>query len=213
MVLAASELAEGNAAEVAEIPWYLLVAFIPLFVLTARSAILLFRSGWKHDAPTAADARAKDPRPPVVYFRSFDVDSQIIVAPGRGRSLARFFWYTVSVSPEQEMGFILGQVGPVVAIGKPGERLPELGAARIYVADDEWREVVTTWMSEAALVVFRAGETEGLWWEVEQALARCSRRRILIVELGPPQAYLSFRQKFDTAFGRRFSTLRPGFPG
>ena len=100
----------------------------------------------------------------------------------------------------------------MVAIGKPGERLPELGAARIYVPDDQWREVVTTWMSEAALVVFRAGETEGLWWEVEQALARCSRRRILIVELGPPQAYLSFRHKFDTAFGAPVQHPAPRLP-
>ena len=212
VVLVASQLSEGNAADGAEIPWYLLVAFIPLFVLGARSAIQLFRSGWKHDAPTAAEVRAKDPRPPVVYFRSFDVDSQMVIAQGRGASWARFFYYTVSVSPEQEMGFILGQVGPVVAIGKPGERLPELGAARIYVPDDQWREVVTTWMSEAALVVFRAGETEGLWWEIEQALARCSRRRILIVEIGPPQAYLSFRHKFDTAFGAPVQHPAPRLP-
>ena len=112
VVLVASQLAEGNAADAAEIPWYLLVAFLPLFVVGARSAIQLFRSGWKHDAPTAAEARAKDPRPPVVYFRSFDVDSQILVASGRGAAWARFFYYAVSVSPEQEMGFILGQVGP-----------------------------------------------------------------------------------------------------
>ena len=136
VVLVASELGDGKKLDAAEIPWYLLLAFLLLFVLVARSAILLLRSGWKHDAPTAAAARARDPRPPVVYFRSFDVDSQIVLASGRGGSLARFIYYFVGFSPEQEMGFILGQVGPVVAIGKPGERLPELGAARIYVADD-----------------------------------------------------------------------------
>ena len=38
--------------------------------------------------------------------------------------------------PEQELAVLMGRLGPVVAIGKPGERLPELGAARLYVADD-----------------------------------------------------------------------------
>ena len=212
LVLAASELVDSGALTAAEVPWYLLLAFIPLLMLAARSGILLFRSGWKHDASTAADARAKDPRPPVVYFRSFDADSQIIVAPGRGLSRTRFLWYTAGVSPEQEMAFIVGQVGPLVAIGKPGERLPELGAARIYVPDDQWRDVVTTWMSEAALIVFRAGATEGLWWEVEQALARSTRRRIVIVEIGTPEAHHSFRQKFDAAFGVPLQQPAPRLP-
>lgn len=107
---------------------------------------------------------------------------------------------------------MLGQVGPVVAIGKPGERLPELGAARVYVPDDQWRGVVTTWMSEAALVVFRAGETEGLWWEIEQALARCPRRRILIIELGPSEALLSFRRRFEATFGVPVQQPAPRLP-
>ena len=212
VVLAAAMLVDAGALDAVEIPWYLLLAFIPLFVLAARSGLLLFRSGWKHDAFTAADARARDPRPPVLYFRSFDADSQIVVAPGRGAARARFLWYTASVSPEQEMAFILGQVGPVVAIGKPGERLPELGAARVYVVDDQWRGVVTTWMSEAALVVFRAGETEGLWWEIEEALARCPRRRILIVELGPSEALLSFRRRFEATFGVPVQQPAPRLP-
>jgi TM2 domain-containing membrane protein YozV len=212
VVLAAAMLVDTGALDAAEIPWYLLLAFIPLFVGAARSGILLFRSGWKYDAFTAADARARDPRPPVLYFRSFHDDSQIVVAPRRGVVRARFLWYTAGVSPEQEIAFILGQVGPVIAIGKPGERLPELGAARIYVSDDQWRCVVTAWMSEAALVVFRAGETEGLWWEIEQALAQYSRRRIVIVELGPSEAHLSFRRRFEATFGVAIQHAAPRVP-
>ena len=42
-------------------------------------------------------------------------------------------------TPEQELADILEHVGPVVAVGKPGEPLPELGAARLYVSHDEWQ--------------------------------------------------------------------------
>jgi hypothetical protein len=51
----------------------------------------------------------------------------------------------------------MSKIGPFVAIGRPGERLPQLGAIRLYVADPEWQEMVTRLMSEAALVVLRAG--------------------------------------------------------
>ena len=59
----------------------------------------------------------------------------------------------------------MARVGPVIAIGKPGERLPQLGAARLYVDDDHWRDTIDDLMAESALVVVRAGDTPNLWWE------------------------------------------------
>ena len=145
--------------------WYV-VPFLAAFIVVARVSILWFRSGWKHEARTAEEALASDPRPPVVYLRSFGVDNQfLVVARGWGARLTAMLNYAATVSPEQEMAFIMERIGPVVAIGKPGERLPELGAARLYVGDDEWRKVVGKFMNDAALVVIRAGETANLWWK------------------------------------------------
>lgn len=181
--------------------WYAWVALVA-FVVVARGGIVLFRSGWKYEARRADEVLASDPRPPVVYLRSFSVDHQILVpGHGAGARLARPLMYTASVSPEQEMAFVLDRIGPVVAIGKPAERLPELGAARLYVADDEWRAVVAGLMRDAALVVIRAGETENLWWEITEALTRCPRDRVLIVALGPPESFATFTRRFAEAFG------------
>ena len=72
------------------------------------------------------------------------------------------------------MAEILAHVGPVVAIGKPGEPLPELGAARLYVADDQWQAKVIELMGKAALVVIRLGASPGLLWEIEQSLAQAA---------------------------------------
>lgn len=187
-------------AEILE--WYVLPPLLLGFVLVARSGIVMFRSGWKYDALTADQARAADPRPPVVYLRSFDADPQILVTgPSRASRIAGLMNYAASVSPEQEMAFLLARVGPVIAIGKPGERLPELGAARLYVGDHEWRAVVGQLMAEASLVVIRAGDTENLWWEVEQSMNRCPPNRIAILALGPEGAFPAFEQRFTSAFG------------
>lgn len=68
---------------------------------------------------------------------------------------------------EEQLAEVMDQVGPFLAVGKPGESLPEVGAARIYVGDDEWQHRVSELMSQARLVVLRAGETANLWWEVK----------------------------------------------
>jgi hypothetical protein len=182
--------------------WYIVVALLAAFVVMARWGIAAFRSGWKYDARSAEEALAADTRPPVLYLRSFQEDTQILVtARGPSASASRWLNYAASVSPEQELAFILERVGPVIAIGKPGERLPELGAARRYVADDQWRDVVHQWMRDAALVVIRAGETENLWWEIEQARAVCAADRVIILALGHPDGLPTFQRRFVTAFG------------
>lgn len=181
--------------------WYAL-PILALFVVVAHTSIRLFRTGWKHEARSADDVMRSDPRPPVVYLRSFAIDDQVLVTTGgAGSRVAAMLTYTASVSPEQEMAFILDRIGPVIAIGKPGERLPELGAARLYVGNDEWQQVVGSWIDSAALVVLRAGETEGLWWEVTQAIKRCPPRRVVIVMLGAAGSLPGFERRFTETFG------------
>jgi hypothetical protein len=200
--VAFAALQDSGALDPEVTPWYVALALLTGFVLAARWGIGRFRSGWKYDARSAEEALARDPRPPVLYLRSFDADPQMVVTGhSRAAKAAGVLSYATSVSPEQELTFILEGVGPVIAIGKPGERLPELGAARRYVADDQWREVVHRMMREAALVVIRAGETDNLWWEIEQALTVCSPRRVILVVLGPVGSLPAFERRFAAAFG------------
>jgi TM2 domain-containing membrane protein YozV len=178
--------------------WYALPLIVG-FVVIARLGIVLLRSGWKHETLTAAEVRAIDPRPPVLYLRSFVADDQPLLT----------FAYTAAVSEEQEIAFAMDRIGPFIAIGKPGERLPELGAARLYVADDEWRSVVGEMMRDAALVVIRAGETPNLWWEIEETMKRCPRQRVIIVELGKPGSLRAFDERFAQTFGAPIANPQP----
>lgn len=149
--------------------------------------ILLFgRRSAQHEAASAEEAMRLDPRPPVVYLRSFQDDGQALHAPfdpgGMGRRIAGILLRT----PEQELADALAHVGPVIAIGKPGERLPELGAARLYVPHEAWQARVHALLDAAALVVLRVGGSEGVRWEIEQTLAQVPPERRVFVLLGTP---------------------------
>ena len=101
------------------------------------------------------------------------------------RAWRNFRWHTHVFTIEQELTRVLSRVGPVVAIGRPGDSLPELGAARLYARDDEWRAKVSELMLRARLVVIRAGPTPGLQWEIEEASRLLPPERVVLVS--PPQ--------------------------
>ena len=183
-------------------PWIAVPALIA-FVIVARLGIVSLRTGWKYEARSAADVRRTDPRPPVLYLRSFRDDAQIILTTSDSlfqRALAGAN-YTAAISPEQELAMIMGRVGPVIAIGKPGEPLPELGAAREYVADDQWQGTIDGYLREARLVVIRAGTTDSLWWEIERALQQATARHVVIVSLGVASRTAAFDERFAARFG------------
>src|SRR5205823_5979620 len=92
--------------------------------------------------------------------------------------------------------------GPVIAIGRPGERLAGTGAARAYVGHDEWQAVVIDLIARASLVVVRLGTGDGLSWEIDTVLKGVHWRRILfqLPEGGlfgrkKRAAYQSFRER------------------
>ena len=119
-----------------------------------------------------ADAHA-----PVVYLRSFNADTDLSRRP---RAFGRLF---SSRTEEQQLVESLRQMGPVVAVGRPGERLPRLGATRIYVEDAEWRPQILSWFKRAALVVIHvpADPTSGLVWEIERSFSTVPLSRLVFL--------------------------------
>jgi hypothetical protein len=62
----------------------------------------------------------------VLYLRSFALDAQL----GRPSRMERFLGTIPLANAEQAIVKVLRKYGPVIAIGRPGEALPPLGAAR-----------------------------------------------------------------------------------
>ena len=125
-------------------------------------------------AQSAADVLDADGRPFILYLRGFGDDA---LAPG-ARSTSSIFgeW-----NHERTLLPVLERVGPVIAVGRPGERLPELGGGRLYIRDDRWRAVVTTLLANCAAAVVQVGSTEGIRWEAREARRVVHPERLLYV--------------------------------
>jgi hypothetical protein len=111
---------------------------------------------------------ARTPAAPVLYLRSFTDD---------GRAARRHGVLT----EEEQLAKALAWMGPLLAVGRPGETLPHVGAQRIYLKDEEWQQRVAQLMAQARLVVLRTGSTAGFHWEVEHALSALTPERLLLV--------------------------------
>jgi hypothetical protein len=111
---------------------------------------------------------------PVIYLRAFHSDDIM-----SRRGTLRF-----SVqSEEEQLVESLKEIGPVYAIGKPGEMLPLLGAARVYIEDAVWQEEVKRWFQKATLVVVRLSPfpSAGVQWELETCLNVVLRERLVFL--------------------------------
>ena len=165
---------------------------------------------------SAQDVLANDTRPPVIYLRSFkdDRDSSVSTMKNRfplWRLLHPFKLWASGLNifdtrtEEEVLAEALLQIGPVVGIGRPGEKLPQLGAARVYVGDDHWQQTVHDFLSRAGLVVLRLGKTPGFFWEVEQSATKMDPARlILLVPLS--------RRKYDEFCERAAVHFPKGLP-
>jgi len=169
----------------------------------------LWRRSRRHEALDADVAMALDPRPPVLYLRSFRDDGVSLLAEQGGALRRRLMGALRLPAPEERMARILSRVGPLVAIGKPGEPLPELGAARLYVAHDQWQQKVTELMRRAALVVVRVGSSPGVLWEIEQALQQLPRQRLVLALLGDGAIAPELVARLAPVLGRQLDEALP----
>jgi len=165
------------------------------FVLCAAfgATYFLFRHGLRYLAPSAAAMRHEDQRSPVVLLRSFRDEN---ISMRRGFAIQVLFGLAFTEMPkrldellEQSLHFY----GPVIALGRPKEAVPSLGAAREYVSDTDWMSLVETRLREAGVIVAMLGDTEGFVWEMSAILRLSVRHKLILVV--PPM--LSAHQKSE----------------
>jgi hypothetical protein len=202
-VLAFSLMQEDATVRALGDAWVILATMVALALFI--SVVQLFRRSQQWEALSADEALRRDARPPVTYLRAFTDDGRMAV-PGhhwQDRVLGKAASGLTLTSPEQELAFILQRVGPVIAIGKPGEHLPELGAARLYASHESWQRTVLDMLRRSSLVLARVGASPGVQWELDQVLSLAQRSKVLILVLGSPK---------DQAAGIRAIESRIGEP-
>jgi hypothetical protein len=140
---------------------------------------LAYQEGRQNTLVTEAARTVHDPRSPVLYLRPFRDD------PAGARLLASaggiVFWVFPERSEEDLFARALAKLGPFLAIGEPGQAFRQIGAARLHVRAESWKEVVRALVRRARLVVLRCGEGEGFWWETELAFRTLEPQRLLLL--------------------------------
>jgi len=189
----------------------LLVLGLPgvgLLVLGAIVFLVALRLG-------SVDARRlslRDPRPPVLYLRSFGDGGLRLRTATLGRpSLVERFTLRRFGMFEEVLVRYLSRYGPVIAVNPPGTRLAPLRAARETVDPPGRPPAVATWMAarmaRSGLIVFLAPPSQatlGLQWEQRTVAEHGQWDKALVVVPPVPAEQLQARW-------RGFGAARAGF--
>ncbi len=205
----------AEAMQTADVPGRILVAGIYVVIAGAvfsRIYNWFLRQAWQSSARSAEDELAEfGARRPILYLRSFQLDASI----GRRSWVERYLGTRPLANAEQRMTRAMKKMGPVIAIGRPEERLPALGAARFYVSHDRWQEKVADVVNVAQLVVWATGSTEGLQWELEHILSTLPPKRLAVfahphvMKLSPAKREAEWRRFVETLGGAFPKPLPP----
>lgn len=144
------------------------------FVGGVLGGVKLIGRGRRMRAVPALDVLRHDPRAPVLFLRSFDDDDLVDPTPVMV-PLGDLFQrrYEVSLSKP------LQGIGPMISIGRPGNKLALLGGARLFVPNHAWQAAVDFLRERAGAVVLVVGRSEGIWWEIESSMRAVPLRRLL----------------------------------
>jgi hypothetical protein len=161
----------------------------------------------------SVDARRlmlRDPRPPVLYLRSFGEDKLRLWTATFGRpSLIERFTPRRFDRFEEVLVRYLSRYGPVIAVNPPGTGLAPLGGAGETIEPTDWHSAVADWMAHAGLIVFLAPPsrvTQGLHWELRTVAEHGQLDKALVVV--PPVSAEQLQARWR-AFGAACAGLRP----
>lgn len=144
---------------------------------------IIHRIGRGYCTDDAETIIAENKFPPVLYLRPFGHDTD-----------TRAFRHAFLKSDEECLAEALGVAGPVIAIAQPGRKMPDAGAARLYISDSEWQTRVRNLIKSSRLVVCRLGSSPGLMWELNETKSLLHHSQlILIVPLHESFPYSAIR--------------------
>jgi hypothetical protein len=212
--------------------------FLLLLVMCFVLLLRIFRIGKRLLIRTAEETIATDPRPYVLYLRAFNADVPASSVPEHGDP-DKFSWWLFQfplltairfISPrllfapplteEEQIVRAFNDIGPVIAVGSPGEATPRLGASRLYIAEEEWQTRVSELVRNAGAVVIRisqksqvapqsilaigssAGLTPGLQWEVATVPREVPPDRLFFLIAANDEVYGQFSSLVHGAFPR-----------
>lgn len=159
--------------------------------LVLASGARQFSHARQHMALSAEDVLSTDPRPAILYLRSFSQDDQRapgdpdqpshMFRPSDRVALPGFWLNRRHMTFEEWLCKAMQTIAPVVTIGKPGEPLPRLGAARKYVSNHSWQAEVLRLFEITQFTCLVLGSSEGLQWELKTVMNQGNPKKVLLV--------------------------------
>lgn len=151
-----------------------------------------FREGKQETQDTLEEKLKKDQRKPVLWLRSFDRDYIGIKwsffslrTITRNLFLHPDFYnkgaFTDYSTFEGELVNRIDKIGPVVALGRPGEKLPPLGASRAYVAHTDWKEEIKSLIIKSQKIVLILDFSKSVIWELNEIFQNGQLKNLTIV--------------------------------
>jgi TM2 domain len=153
---------------------------ISLTALAVGAALL--RVTRYRDSVRATGLASVDPRPPVLYLRSFGDDrTGVWVHPLSSPSRYDLFIGPPRRRFEELIAWQLWQHGPMVAVNPPDRRSQPVGAAREQLMLDSWREAIDEWLWSSKLIILSLGSTAGVKWELDHIRAKALTSKTIIL--------------------------------
>jgi hypothetical protein len=149
-----------------------------IFLCAAWLLWFTMRGGMRALSPAANEVLAHDTRAPVLFLRTFSDDiARIREDTHKSREWTAWDFIlkkriTLRRRLEEIVTPPLRFVGPCIAIGAPGEVLPQLGAARAYFTNEEWQSAVLNLMDKARLIIIVPGPGRWVEWEIRNVIAK-----------------------------------------
>jgi hypothetical protein len=149
----------------------------------------------------------------VLYLRSFKTDTALATSPDLPGNPLKILLSRRGLTREEHLIRYFGRHGKVVTIGRPGERVPPLGAQRGYITGPDWQTTVSRLIRNAHLVILSATPTPGTVWEfVETLHVIRSPRRLVLLAHGTAD-YTAFRDAVKAEHSARaIPTTLPRLP-
>ncbi|NEB03967.1 hypothetical protein [Streptomyces sp. SID13726] len=169
------------------LPWGSGIRLVLLFGVAASWAEWMRR---RSELPTADQTLSEDPRPPVLFLRTFGRESvyfsrkELPEGLNRAQRTARRLtedrfeaFQTVEKFLSRELN---DRVGPFVALGDPADRVPREGASRNWGEDGTWEQVFLDLMPRSRCIVVAVHVSEGLAWELARVREADRQRRLFM---------------------------------
>lgn len=168
-----------------------ILAYLPLFVfvITLFFGLRMYQYSklLKQNKVVFENFKFDEKKSLIIYLRSFK-DDKIL-------EKNVFLDNNGILNEEEILTDYFSKFGEFIGVGDPREDMPKLGARRTYMNNEHWRENIATLISKAELIVFRAGFTEGFWWEFQNVMQLAKPQKIIMFIPFDKNKYKNFQNE------------------